>query len=121
MRAVIKTMALALALSSAIGAVVSAQYFGSNKVQYDRFEFQVLATPHFDLYFYPGEADATAIAARLAERWNERLSRVLGHTLTERPPIVLYASHAHFTQTTLAGRIPEGVGGFTDHQRGRVV
>src|SRR4051812_9598996 len=122
MRAAMKTLALALMSWSVLCPSASAQYFGSNKVQYDRFQFEVLPTEHFDVYYYPDEADATAIAARMAERWYTRLSRVLAHTLTERPPIVLYASHAHFTQTTVvAGRIPEGVGGFTDHQRGRVV
>lgn len=30
------------------------QYFGRNKVQYDRFDFQVLETPRFDLYFSLG-------------------------------------------------------------------
>ena len=121
-RRVICAMTLAFAISGVLSASLSAQYFGSNKVQYDRFEFQVLPTSHFDIYYYADEADATKIAARLAERWYARLSHVLAHTLTERPPIVLYASHAHFTQTTiLPGNIPEGVGGFTDHQRGRVV
>ena len=121
-RAVIKVMTLTLALWGALSASASAQYFGSNKVQYDRFAFQVLPTSHFDIYYYPDEAEATSVAARLAERWYSRLSRVLDHTLAERPPIVLYASHAHFTQTTIVpGHIPEGVGGFTDHQRGRVV
>src|SRR5262249_27122479 len=37
-------------------------------------------------------------------------------------PIILYASHAHFAQTSiLPGDVPEGVGGFTDHLAGRVV
>jgi Tol biopolymer transport system component len=121
-RRVIRAMTLAFAFGGVWSASLSAQYFGSNKVQYDRFDFQVLPTSHFDIYYYADEAEATKVAARLAERWYGRLSHVLGHTLTERPPIVLYASHAHFTQTTiLPGNIPEGVGGFTDHQRGRVV
>src|SRR5436189_2824114 len=121
-RRVICAMTLTFAFGGVLSASLSAQYFGSNKVQYDRFDFQVLPTSHFDIYYYADEAEATKIAARLAERWYGRLSHVLAHTLTERPPIVLYASHAHFTQTTiLPGNIPEGVGGFTDHQRGRVV
>src|SRR5262249_48938139 len=44
------------------------------------------------------------------------------HVFDRRQPIVLYASHAHFSQTSiLPGSIPEGVGGFTDHLAGRVV
>jgi hypothetical protein len=100
----------------------TAQYFGRNKVQYEDFEFRVLATPHFDIYYYESEAEAAAHAARMAERWYAQLSEALDHQLSARTPIVLYASHAHFTETTVApGLLPEGVGGFTDHQKGRVV
>ena len=101
---------------------VSAQYFGRNKVQYETFDFQVLRTEHFDVHYYAAEQDAALHAAAMAERWYTRLSRALDHTLSERTPIVLYASQPHFRQTTvLPGMLPDGVGGFTDHQKGRVV
>ena len=100
----------------------SAQYFGRNKVQYDTFDFQVLRTEHFDVHYYLAEQDVALHAAAMAERWYTRLSRALDHTLSERTPIVLYASQPHFKQTTvLPGMLPDGVGGFTDHQKGRVV
>ena len=112
--------AVALLLLSAMSA--DAQYFGRNKVQYDRFEFAILETAHFDIYYYAEERSAAEVAARMAERWYERLSQALDHTFTRRQPIILYASHSHFTQTSiLPGTIPEGVGGFTDHLAGRVV
>jgi len=112
--------AVALLLLSAVSA--DAQYFGRNKVQYDRFEFAILETTHFDVYYYAEERSAAEVAARMAERWYERLSQALDHTFTRRQPIILYASHSHFTQTSiLPGTIPEGVGGFTDHLAGRVV
>jgi len=116
-----RTIATAVVLLlSAVSA--DAQYFGRNKVQYDRFEFSILETEHFDIYYYAEERSAAELAARMAERWYERLSLALDHTFTRRQPIILYASHAHFTQTTiLPGTIPEGVGGFTDHLAGRVV
>jgi Tol biopolymer transport system component len=99
-----------------------AQYFGRNKVQYDRFEFSVIETPHFELYYYAAEEDAARIAATLAERWYARLSVVLAHQFESRCPIILYASHSHFAQTTIVpDAIPDGVGGFTDHLAGRVV
>ena len=97
--------AAAAALSAPVAA--SAQYFGQNKVQYRTFDFRVLRTEHFDVYFYPGEEKASRDAARMAERWYARLSRALDHTLSERTPIVLYASQPHFTQTTvLPGLLP---------------
>ena len=35
-----------------------AQYFGQNKVQYTKFDFHVLETEHFDVYYYDGERPA---------------------------------------------------------------
>src|SRR5262249_34984309 len=93
-----------------------------NKVQVEQFAFRVLPTEHFDVYYYPAEREAAEQAARMAERWYLRLSKALDHTLSVRPPIVLYASHSHFTQTTvISGLLSDGIGGFTDHDRGRVV
>ena len=98
-----------------------AQYFGRNKVQYTKFHFQVLKTPHFDIYFYPEEADAAQEAGRLAERWNTRLSQLLQHELRGRQPIILYASHADFAQTNVVeGELGEGTGGVTESARRRV-
>src|SRR4051812_26294911 len=91
-------IAIVLAITLA-PATAHAQYFGRNKVQYRTFKFQILHTDHFDLYYYPEEADAAEIAGRLAERWHARLSRFFGHDLRGRQPIILYAAGAHFRQT----------------------
>src|SRR4029450_7744637 len=61
----------------ALGSPVSAQYFGRNKVRYRSFDFHVMRTAHFDIYFYSSEREGVDIAARLAERWYARLSRQL--------------------------------------------
>jgi Tol biopolymer transport system component len=117
-----RNLAAALALLLYLTTSVSAQSFGQNKVQYDRFRFEILETPHFNVHYYAAEREAAHIAARLAERWYSRLSVVFDHTFDRRQPIVLYASHSHFTQTSiLPGSVPEGVGGFTDHLAGRIV
>ena len=63
---------------------VAAQYFGRNQVQYERFEFRVLETEHFDIHYYPEEREAAEIAGVLAERWYSRLSRLLNHRLRGR-------------------------------------
>lgn len=98
-----------------------AQYFGRNKVHYDRLEFRLLQTDHFDIYYYAEEEAATRQAARMAERWYSRLSRVLGHTFAARQPVVLYASHPHFSQTNLTAGAPgEGTGGFTERTKSRI-
>src|SRR5262245_59317455 len=99
-----------------------AQYFGQNKVQYEQFKFKVKATEHFDIYYYPEEQQAVELAARMAERWYARLSRVLRHDLSSRQPIILYAAHPHFQQTNaIEGDIGEGTGGVTEMFKRRVV
>jgi Tol biopolymer transport system component len=114
-------LALALTLVG-LPSVAGAQYFGRNKVQYRTFDFQILKTEHFDLYYYPEEAEAAAIVARMAERWNDRLSRFFGHDLRGRQPLILYAVAAHFRQTNaVEGLIGEGTGGVTEALRRRVV
>jgi hypothetical protein len=119
---VTRAIAAVLVLLLASAAPAQAQYFGRNKVQVERFDFRVLPTAHFDIYYYAGEREAALLAARMAERWYDRLSKALAHSLATRPPIVLYASHTQFTQTTvIPGFLSDGIGGFTDHARGRVV
>ncbi len=99
-----------------------AQYFGQNKVQYENFKFKILKTDHFDVYFYPEEAEAAAQAARMAERWYARQQRILQHELAGRQTIIFYASHPHFEQTNvIGGGIGEGTGGVTEALRRRVV
>jgi len=98
-----------------------AQYFGRNKVHYERLDFRVLRTEHFDIYYYPEEEPATRDAARMAERWYARFSRVLDHRFTHRQPIVLYASHPHFAQTNITAESPsDGTGGLTERNKSRI-
>jgi hypothetical protein len=112
----------AMVLTVGVAAPAEAQYFGRNKVQYGKFKFTVLVTPHFDIYYYPEEAEAAKQAARMAERWYTRLSQLLGHTLTGRQPVVLYASHPDFEQTNvIEGLLNEGTGGVTEGAKRRVI
>ncbi|HLG04773.1 MAG TPA: BamA/TamA family outer membrane protein [Gemmatimonadales bacterium] len=111
--------ALALLLGL-VPAVLPAQYFGRNKVQYGRFDFRIIQTEHFDVYYYPVERAAALDVARIAERSYAKLSRALNHTFEERKPIIVYASQADFQQTNTTGEeIDESTGGFTDFLRHR--
>ena len=99
-----------------------AQYFGQNKVQYENFDFQVLKTDHFNIYYYPEAREAVLETARMAERWYARLARIFQHELSGRQTIILYADHPDFEQTTaLIGNIGEGTGGVTEAFKRRVV
>ncbi len=112
----------ALTATFLLGGATSAQGqpFGQNNVQYRRFDYAVLATEHFDVYFYERERAAAVDGARMAERAYGRLSRLLGHEYRERQPIVFYASHADFQQNHISS-IGEGTGGITEPFRHRIL
>jgi Tol biopolymer transport system component len=120
-RSSVARLASIFILALFVAGVADAQYFGRNKVQWEKFDFKVLHTPHFDIYYYKQEADVVNDIGRMAERWYDRLSRVFAHEFAKKP-IVLYANSADFQQTTTTpGLIGEGTGGFTDPFQNRIV
>ncbi len=111
-------LAAALLLCSAGPA---AAQFGQNKVQYGNFDFQIIRTEHFEVYFYERERPAALDAARMAERGYARLSRILHHQFQARKPIILYASTSDFSQTNVTDASGEGLGGVTEPFKHRMV
>ncbi|HEX9483100.1 MAG TPA: hypothetical protein VF929_00915 [Gemmatimonadaceae bacterium] len=117
-----------VALAASFGALIlalpasgGAQYFGRNKVQYEHFDFHVMHSQHFDLYFYPAESLVTHDAGRLAERWYARHSDSFKHTF-DRKSVVFYADQPDFQQTNVVSEeLSEGTGGVTEGLRTRVV
>ena len=117
-----RLLLLALAAVVAAPAPARAQYFGRNKVQYRAFDFQVIRTEHFDVYYYEREREAALDAARMVERSYARLSRVLQHEFRERKPLIIYASHTDFQQTNaLPSFIDESTGGVTEALKSRMI
>ncbi len=97
-------------------------YFGHNKVQYTEFDWQILRTEHFDIYYYPEMKELARQGAFYAEEAYAQLESKFNHSLGNRVPLIFYSSHLHFQQTnTIGGFIPEGVGGFFEFLKGRVV
>ena len=97
-------------------------YFGHNKVQYTEFDWQILRTEHFDIYYYPEMKELARQGAFFAEEAYKQLESRFNHSLNNRVPLIFYSSHLHFEQTnTTGGFIPEGVGGFFEFMKGRVV
>jgi len=115
-----------LALLAAAGfvsfAMPASAQFGKNKVQYERFEFEVLETEHFRIHFYPQAEPSILDAARMAERAYARLAKVFRHEWDEKKPLILYASQSDFQQTNVFRfHISEGTAGITEGLRDRIV
>lgn len=119
-RSLVRTVVVSVLVCAPLHA--EAQYFGRNKVEYENFDFRILATEHFDIYYYSQEEPAARLAARLAERWYARLSTVLNHTFDRRQPLVLYGSQAEFAQTNVvSGMLSDSIGGVTEGAKRRIV
>ena len=115
-------LAVLCLLATPAVAIAQGDYFGRNKVQYRDFKWEIISTPHFEIYYYQGEEEAAYDAARMAERSYNRLSRILQHRFSDKVPIILYASHTDFQQTNvLSGFISEGTGGVTEFNKNRIL
>ena len=120
MRSVFKTI-IALVLFSTV-SLAQWYYFGRNKVQYTEFKWHVLKTEHFDIYYYPEMEDIAERGAYFAEKAYEEHREKFNINILTKIPLIFYSSHLHFEQTnTTPGLIPEGVGGFFEFIKGRVV
>lgn len=112
---------LIIILSNLFSANSYSQYFGTNKVKYQNFDFKTLKTNYFEINYYPEEQEAVYDAAYMLERWNERYSKIFGNHITKGQPIILYANHADFQQTNVVGeQISQGTGGVTEGLKNRI-
>jgi Tol biopolymer transport system component len=103
-------------------AAAQGGYFGRNKVQRRTLRWQVMKTPHFQIYYYPDEAQSVPTVARMAERWYTRLAGILGDPRWTGQVLILYADSADFSESTaVPGLLPVGVGGVTMAMEQRVV
>ncbi len=104
------------------GLHVNGQYFGKNQVQYEDYDFEILETPHFQIYHYLKDSQNIVHFAHEVERWYQRHLRVFKDTIKQKNPIILYNNHADFQQTTvIGGIIGTGTSGVTEGLRNRVV
>jgi hypothetical protein len=99
-----------------------ADAFGKNKVQYKNFDWKIVKTENFDIYFYQGEDEIVRFAQQIVEDAYEDMRTDFKHKLRNRIPVIIYNSHNDFEQTNvILELIEESVGGFTELYKNRVV
>ncbi|MBN1755572.1 BamA/TamA family outer membrane protein [bacterium] len=97
-------------------------YFGKNKIQYTDYQWEVLKTEHFNVYFFQEEHEIATVAAQMAERAFSELVYNFDYIVNRPIPLIIYSSPNLFQETnTVPFILPEGVGGFTEFYKGRVV
>lgn len=116
----LKKLALIILLASS--CLFGQYYFGKNKIQYTDYDWKRLQTEHFDIYFFGEEEQLARIIAHEAEKDWAYLAGKLRFVPRERIPVIVYSSPIIFQETNVIPWIlPEGIGGFTEYFKGRVV
>jgi hypothetical protein len=99
-----------------------APYFGKNNVHYDRFDWQIYTTDHFEIYYYPDIERHLERVAGYAESAYQQVSSDLHHDLSTKVPLVLFKTHSEFEQqNVIPGAVQEGVAAFAEPYRGRIL
>lgn len=99
-----------------------AQYFGRNKARYEKFDFKVLETPHFEMHHYLEDEAARNRLAEWSEKWYEMHQGILHDTIHGKNPLIYYNNHADFQQTNaISGAVSIGTGGVTEALKNRVI
>jgi Tol biopolymer transport system component len=96
--------------------------FGQNKVQYTNFSWKMLCSPHFKLHFHQDQGNLPDISLIWIENAYTALNKDFQFTPKERLPVIIYGDPNLFAQTNISTDIiPEGVGGFTEMFKKRIV
>ena len=113
---------VAATLLLSVPLLAQEEYFGKNKVQYKNFSWSYIQSPNFDIYFYEDQYDVAKFAITELESAYVMISAELDYRLKGRVPVFIYNSPNEFQQTNVVPDIlPEGVGGFTESFKNRVV
>ena len=79
----------------------SQEVFGKNRVQYRSFDWYVLTSNNFEIYYYQGGLNLANQTAQLAEVEFDRVTEVLGYTPYNRVKIFLYNSPSDLSQSNM--------------------
>jgi len=114
-------------LVSCLASTAAAQtqmipYFGKNNIHYDKFEWYIYTTDHFEIYYYPALQQHLERIAGYAESAYQQISADLKHDLPYKVPMILFKTHSEFEQQNVApGGSQEGVGAFAEPMQHRML
>ncbi|NPA80429.1 MAG: BamA/TamA family outer membrane protein [Thermotogae bacterium] len=107
-----------------IALLLSQWSYGYNKVDYKNLKWGYLDGKHFNVYFYQGGERlaefALAVLEEAYEEYKDYFPGAVGKK--EKIPVLIYVSPKDFQMTNVSPYlIPEGVGGFTEGFKRRIV
>ena len=83
-------------------------YYGQSKVRYDKFDWHIYRTDHFEIFFYPALEPHLERIASYAESAYQHISGELQHDLADRVPLVVFKTQSEFQENNIsAARRPK--------------
>jgi hypothetical protein len=117
MKKSIKTLLIVFSLLAWAGhgtaQIIYFPYYGKNKVNYDKFDWNHYRTDHFDIYYYEKDVKTLKRIADMVESAYKRISQELKHQLSDVVPVLYYRTYVEFEQNNLV-RVSEGVLGLAE-------
>jgi len=99
-----------------------APYYGKNLIHYDRFDWHIYKTDHFEIYYYPETEQHLQRVASYAESAYQHVSSDLRHDLAQKVPLIIFKTHSEFEQeNVIPGQAGEGVLAFAEGDRNRML
>ncbi|GAA4389696.1 hypothetical protein [Hymenobacter koreensis] len=90
-----------LGLGSPAYAQTSQESFGRVRIQYKEFNWQILSTQNFNVYYYAGGEAAARRAAEYAEKELQRITALIGYYPYSKTTLMLYNSVGDLRQSNV--------------------
>jgi Tol biopolymer transport system component len=102
--------------------LAAANAYALNKFRWKQMDWYILETEHFYIYYYKGEDFLARLASVYAEQAYSNDTSVVRFIPKTKIPLFVYADNLDFTSTNITlSYLGEGVGGFTEAYKNRVV
>jgi Tol biopolymer transport system component len=92
---------LLLCVTQAFAQFYYVPYYGKNKVQYSKFNWNTYKTEHFKIYHYFDNPKLLKNIVEMAESAYMKISQEVKHSLSAEVPIIYYKTYTDFEQTNL--------------------
>jgi Tol biopolymer transport system component len=109
---------------TAMGTEIFSQYqwfYGKNKVPLEKYRWQYVETPNFDIYYYTSNEAVIKKISKASEDAYKRISEYLNVKVEKRIPLIFYSTKIDFLQTNIAGYVPWSALAFAEPTAYRVV
>jgi hypothetical protein len=106
MKQLLQTLCLLMLLGGFANAQVTHptnEVFGKNRLQYRRFDWKILTSQNFEVYFYQDAQALATLTAQYAESEFDRITDILGYTPYSRTKIFVYSSGQDLGQSNVGG------------------